>query len=261
MIRKSELQMNKNNHETDNKTKTKIKNQHLPNHNTCDPIEIAKFAALSDTWWDKEGSLKTLHDINPARIAFIHQFANNLSSQRVLDVGCGGGILAEAMAILGADVTGVDAEADAISTAIRHAQKSNLMIDYQKTPIEQFEAAPFDLITCMEMLEHVLCPDVVILHCVRLLKPGGLLFLSTINRTIEAYLSVIIAAEYVFKLLPRQTHDYNKFIKPSELTTIARNLGLELLGLQGMSYNPFTREAVLQDSVSANYLICLQKPC
>ncbi|MFC3909433.1 bifunctional 2-polyprenyl-6-hydroxyphenol methylase/3-demethylubiquinol 3-O-methyltransferase UbiG [Legionella dresdenensis] len=225
---------------------------------TIDNREIAKFASLSEHWWNKHGALRTLHDINPARLDFISRYAA-LAGKRVLDVGCGGGILTEAMASTGAIATGIDAESEAIAVADRHAQSVGITIDYSCTPIEDYEAAPYPVITCMEMLEHVACPQEVINHCARLLQKDGYLFLSTINRSFQAYVSVIVAAEYVMNLLPRQTHDYNKFIKPAELARMVRAAGLEVIGMQGISYNPFTHTASLQDSVAVNYLLACRK--
>lgn len=224
---------------------------------TIDPVEVAKFAQYASQWWDLNGPLKTLHDINPTRLEFITQFSS-LRDKTVLDIGCGGGILCEGMASLGAKVTGLDVEADAIITARAHAQESQLSIQYVCQPIEHYlvdEPGSFDVITCMEMLEHVSDPHVVIQHAARLLKPGGLLFLSTINRTVKAYASAIVAAEYILNLLPRQTHDYEKFIKPSELSAMLRAEGLEPQSIMGMDYNPFTRIASLQSSVAVNYLL------
>lgn len=226
----------------------------MSTHSTIDPTEVAKFAHHATAWWDQHGPLKTLHDINPPRLDFIQQFTK-LTDLRVLDVGCGGGILSEGMASQGAYVTGLDIEPNALNTAREHAIYSGLSIDYIYAPIESYSAEPFDVITCMEMLEHVKEPSIVIRHCARLLKPGGYLFLSTINRTLAAYTTAVVAAEYILRLLPRQTHDFDKFIKPAELARMARNVGLDTIGLKGMHYNPFTRLATLDDSVTVNYLL------
>lgn len=233
--------------------------QHESSHSgsTIDLQEVNKFAQLATQWWDLHGPLKTLHDINPIRLSFILSHGD-LNDKRVLDVGCGGGILCEAMAKAGAYVTGIDAECDAIGAAQAHAQAQQLEINYQCMPVEEYEGELFDVVTCMEMLEHVQQPELVLEHCRRLLKPGGLLFLSTINRTAKAYASAIIAAEYVLRLLPRQTHDYTKFIKPSELSAIGRKLGLSLVEMKGMAYNPFTHDASLSDDVAVNYLMVLR---
>lgn len=225
---------------------------------TISPLEIEKFSQLASEWWDPNGLLKTLHDINPTRIAFMQKFTE-LSGKTILDIGCGGGILSEGMAKLGAEVTGLDVGKEAISAAQLHAEQNQLPITYVCKPIEKYKTAQFEIVTCMEMLEHVTEPHMVIEHCARLLKPGGFLFLSTINRNITAYASAIIAAEYILKLLPRQTHDYEKFLKPSELAGMIRAVGLETTGLSGMSYNPLTRSASLQDSVSINYLLAAYK--
>ncbi|MBA2711565.1 MAG: bifunctional 2-polyprenyl-6-hydroxyphenol methylase/3-demethylubiquinol 3-O-methyltransferase UbiG [Tatlockia sp.] len=231
----------------------------MPNKSTVDSQEIAKFAQHSGLWWDKEGPLKTLHDINSARLEFILNY-QTLSKKRVLDVGCGGGILTEALAQLDGELTGLDVEAEALKEARNHSIQNRLNINYVNCPIEDYESENFDLVTCMEMLEHVQEPQIVIDHCARLLKRGGYLFLSTINRTPKAYLSAIVAAEYILGLLPRQTHDFDKFIKPSELVTMVRKAGLEFSGLAGLSYNPLNRSAKLHDRVSVNYLLACHKP-
>ncbi|KGP63607.1 3-demethylubiquinone-9 3-methyltransferase [Legionella norrlandica] len=224
---------------------------------TIDVQEVNKFAQLANYWWDANGPLKTLHDINEARFKFISQHIN-LQDLRVLDVGCGGGILCETMAKAGAHVTGIDAERETVQVAKEHAQKVHLDIDYFSSTIEEYEAQSFDVVTCMEMLEHVQNPELVIQHCKRLLKPDGLLFLSTISRTLKAYLGAIIAAEYILNLLPRQTHDYVKFIKPSELATMARQYDFKVIDMKGLCYNPFTRKASLAPDVSVNYIIALK---
>lgn len=228
------------------------------NKTTIDETEVAKFAQHANQWWDIEGPLKTLHDINPVRLQFVENFIP-LTEQNILDVGCGGGIFAEGMAVKGAMVIGLDVESHAIEAAKAHAKQKKLAIKYTCEPIETFKAKLFDIVTCMEMLEHVPEPELVIKHCARLLKPGGYLFLSTINRTIQAYASVVVAAEYLFGLLPRQTHDYDKFIKPSELAAMVRAAGLETIGMSGMAYNPFTRAASLDDSIKVNYLLACRK--
>ena len=225
---------------------------------TIDTSEVAKFAQQATQWWNKEGPLKTLHDINPARIEFIRQFTP-LGQQSLLDVGCGGGILSEGLAKAGALVTGVDVEPDTIAAATAHAATQKLEITYIFQPIEYLKRTPVDIVVCMEMLEHVSDPQQVINHCARLLKSGGYLFLSTINRTMKAYASAIIAAEYLLALLPRQTHDFDKFIKVSELSAMTRAAGFETVGISGMAYNPFTRIASLQSSIDVNYLMACRK--
>lgn len=226
---------------------------------SIDEVEVAKFSQLAAHWWDKDGPLKTLHDINPARLQLMSNYLN-FSQRTVLDVGCGGGILAEAMVRCGAKVTGLDVDADIIQVAKQHAALEHLTLEYHCSPIESFKAKRFDVVTCMEMLEHVADPQLVIKHCARLLNRGGYLFLSTINRTWKAYAAVILAAEYFLRLLPRQTHDYDKFIKPHELASIVRLAGLETVELTGLSYNPVTRVASLVDDVQINYLMVCKKP-
>ena len=225
---------------------------------TIDALEVAKFSQQATAWWNTEGPLKTLHDINPARIEFIQKFTT-LTQQSVLDVGCGGGILSEGLAKRGAIVTGLDVEPEAIAAATAHAVAQKLNITYVCQPIEEYKKSSFDIVTCMEMLEHVTEPQLVINHCARLLASGGYLFLSTINRTMKAYVTAIIAAEYVLGLLPRQTHDFDKFIKVSELAAMTRVAGLEIVGMSGMGYNPCTRIASLQTSIDVNYLLACRK--
>lgn len=238
-------------------------------HNTTvNSREVDKFSQYSAQWWDLEGPLKTLHDINPSRILFMRQVLMTNQSQQdnpfkettVLDVGCGGGILAEAIAAEGALITGLDVESAAIETARVHALGKHLSINYVCQPIEHFVSEPFDIISSMEMLEHTENPEMVIEHCARLLKPGGYLFLSTINRSLKAYASAIIAAEYLLNILPRQTHDFDKFIKPSELAAMTRAAGLDTVAISGLDYNPITRRASLTQSVAVNYLLACRKP-
>ena len=224
---------------------------------TVNPQEISKFAQHASLWWDTEGPLKTLHDINQTRLDFIKQHVD-LNDLTVLDVGCGGGILCEAMASTGARVTGIDAEPEAISVAQEHAKNSHLQISYLSTSVEAYNDHQFDVITCMEMLEHVENPGLVFEHCRRLLKPQGFLFVSTISRTIKAYATAIIAAEYILNLLPKQTHDYKIFIKPSELFAMARPWDFNLIDLKGMDYNPFLRSASLGSDIRVNYLMALR---
>lgn len=229
------------------------------NESTIDLQEVQKFSQQASYWWDLEGPFKTLHDINPVRLEFILAH-KPLAGLRVLDLGCGGGILSEALAKSGANVTGIDAAVEGIEAAKVHAKDNGLAIDYLCMPVEDYDGAPFDVIVCMEMLEHVQKPELILQQCKRLLKPEGLLFVSTISRTFKAYASAVIAAEYVLGLLPKQTHDYHKFIKPSELASMARHQGFELLNLQGMDYNPFSRKASLGQDVSVNYVMSFQLP-
>ncbi|MGC1181918.1 bifunctional 2-polyprenyl-6-hydroxyphenol methylase/3-demethylubiquinol 3-O-methyltransferase UbiG [Legionella sp.] len=230
----------------------------MNNKSTINTEEVNKFALYAKQWWDMDGPLKTLHDINGTRLNFITQHVQ-LTDLVVLDVGCGGGILCEAMAKSGAKVTGIDAENEAIQTAQAHAKQNDLAIDYFCTPVEAYKSKSYDVITCMELLEHVEHPEMVLKHCKRLLKPNGFLFLSTISRTMKAYASAIVAAEYVLNILPRQTHDYRKFIKPSELMAMARSFGFNLVDMKGMNYHPFLRIASLSSDVQVNYLLALQQ--
>ncbi len=221
---------------------------------TINPVELDKFKTHANVWWDKEGPLKTLHDINPTRLAFIKTFSV-LKDARILDLGCGGGVLSEALAYEGAHVIGLDAEESVIVTAKAHAHPADLHLEYICSPIETYVSSTFDVITCMELLEHVEDIESIIIHAARLLKPEGLLFLSTINRTLKAYLQTIVAAEYVLSILPRQTHEFSQFIRPSELLRVLRRHGFDLVALNGMRYNPLTREASLCDETDVNYLL------
>src|SRR5210317_168995 len=228
-----------------------------------DPEEIAKFEELASRWWDKESEFKPLHDINPLRVGFIDRHAQ-LGGKRVLDVGCGGGILAESMAQRGADVTGIDMGEAPLKVAKLHGLESGVKVKYQRTTAEEFaaeHAGEFDVVTCMEMLEHVPDPASVVEACKRLVKPGGKVFFSTINRNPKSYLFAILGAERVLKLVPAGTHDFNKFIQPAELAAWMRLAGLELDLTNGMTYNPLTREYALSATdVSVNYLVAATRP-
>lgn len=229
-----------------------------PSHHSAE--EIQKFDELAHSWWDSTGPLKTLHQINPARLDFI-QMHCELRQKKILDVGCGGGILTESMAKLGAVVTGIDMAESVIDVAKIHSNLSELSIHYECTDVENFsEKHPqqFDVITCMELLEHVPHPEQIISACAKLIKPEGLIFFSTLNRTFKAFSLAIIGAEYLLKLLPAGTHDYEKFIKPSELDAWCRNAQLQLKALSGLRYNPITQHASLHRDVSVNYLACYQ---
>lgn len=227
-----------------------------------DHSEITKFEALASRWWDYEGEFKPLHDINPLRTNYIDTQVN-LAGKKVLDVGCGGGILAEAMAQRGAQVTGIDMGEANLNTAKLHALESGVKVDYRLIAVEDLAAqAPesFDVVTCLEMLEHVPDPQSVIRACASLVKPGGKLVFSTINRNPKAYLFAVLGAEYLLRLVPTGTHDYHKFIKPSELATWCRQAGLQVRHLTGMVYNPITKVYSLKEQdVTVNYLLCASK--
>ncbi|MCW8910762.1 MAG: bifunctional 2-polyprenyl-6-hydroxyphenol methylase/3-demethylubiquinol 3-O-methyltransferase UbiG [Gammaproteobacteria bacterium] len=221
-----------------------------------DPNEIAKFEELASRWWDAQGEFKPLHEINPLRLHYIDERAN-IEGKKVLDVGCGGGILSESMAQRGARVTAIDMGKAPLSVARLHAMESDVEVDYQQITVEELaEKMPgeFDTVTCMEMLEHVPDPASVINACCRLVKPGGSVFLSTINRNPKSYLFAIVGAEYILNMLPKGTHDYEKFIRPSELDEWARQSQLELKNITGMTYNPLTKSYKLGRDVDVNYM-------
>lgn len=223
-----------------------------------DPAEVDKFQALASRWWDPDGEFRTLHEINPLRVAYIERQVGALGGKKILDIGCGGGILAEALAQRGARVTGIDVAAAALDVARLHLHDSQLEIDYQLATAEDFatgNAAGFDVVTCLEMLEHVPDPESVIVAAARLLKPGGRLLLSTINRNPKAFALAIVGAEYLLRLLPRGTHDYRNFIKPSELAASLRAAGLRPVDLSGVTYNPLTRTGTLSRDIDVNYLM------
>jgi 2-polyprenyl-6-hydroxyphenyl methylase/3-demethylubiquinone-9 3-methyltransferase len=229
-----------------------------PQAGNVDPGEIAKFEALASRWWDPESEFKPLHEINPLRLDFIDARAG-LAGKRVVDVGCGGGILAEAMAHRGAKVTGIDLGEAPLAVARLHAEESGVAVDYRCVSVETLaEEMPgeFDVVTCMEMLEHVPDPASVVRACAALVKPGGQLFFSTLNRNPKAYALAILGAEYVLRLLPRGTHDYAKFIRPAELAGWCRGADLEVQEQSGLVYNPLTRRYRLHPTdVSVNYLM------
>jgi len=232
------------------------------NITNVDHDEIAKFEKLAARWWDPKSEFKPLHDINPLRVDYIDRLAS-LQGKRVLDVGCGGGLLTEAMALRGAEVTGIDMGKAPLNVARLHRLESNLDIDYRQATAEQLaeeQPGSFDVVTCLEMLEHVPDPAEVIAACARLIRKDGRIFLSTINRNPKAYLFAVLGAEYLLNLLPRGTHDYTKFIRPSEMEAWSRHAGLQLTDLTGMSYNPLTREYRLGTDVSVNYLACFELP-
>jgi 2-polyprenyl-6-hydroxyphenyl methylase/3-demethylubiquinone-9 3-methyltransferase len=222
-----------------------------------DPAEIAKFSELAHRWWDPGSEFRPLHEINPLRLGYIEERCK-LADKDVIDVGCGGGILAEAMAARGARVSGIDLGERALKVAQLHLLESGQTVDYRLVAVEQMAAerpAGFDVVTCMELLEHVPDPPSTVTACARLLRPSGHVFFSTINRNARAYLFAVIGAEYVLRLLPRGTHDYEKFIKPSELAGMCRSAGLEVLDLIGMSYNPLTKVYSLGRDAGVNYIM------
>ena len=225
--------------------------------------EIEKFGAQADRWWDPRGEFKTLHAVNPLRLQFIRAYAG-LPGKRVVDVGCGGGILSEGLARAGAEVTGIDLGQELLAVAREHAHDSGLVIDYRRISVETLaeeQPASFDHVTCMEMLEHVPDPASVVRACATLVKPGGRVFFSTLNRKLKAYLLAIVGAEYLLNMIPRGTHDFSTFIRPSELGHWAREAGLDLLGLDGIVYNPLTAQFNLsRKDLDVNYLAAFEKP-
>ena len=227
-----------------------------------DPAELAKFSELAHRWWDKESEFRPLHEINPLRLDWIDGLAP-LKGLRVLDVGCGGGILADSMARKGADVLGIDLASKALKVAQLHALEAQTQgVEYREISAEALAAEQpgnFDVVTCMEMLEHVPDPSSVVKACAALVKPGGHVFFSTINRNAKAFLFAIVGAEYVLKMLPRGTHEYAKLIKPSELARYCRGAGLDFVQTKGMQYNPLTRHYWLSADTRVNYLLATQK--
>ena len=231
----------------------------LPN---VDAGEIAKFDALASRWWDPEGEFRPLHEINPLRLGYIRQRAD-LKGAQVIDIGCGGGILAESMYAAGARVTGIDMAEKPLRVATLHQAESGAEIEYRQATAEEMaqeKPGAFDVVTCLEMLEHVPEPLQVIRSCRDLVKPGGDVFFSTINRNPKAFMLAIVGAEYVLRMLPAGTHEYAKFIRPSELEAWAREAGLALQGSIGLHYNPFTRDYSLGDNVDVNYLMHFRRP-
>jgi 2-polyprenyl-6-hydroxyphenyl methylase / 3-demethylubiquinone-9 3-methyltransferase len=232
-------------------------------HINFDPAELAKFSALAHRWWDATGEFKPLHAINPLRLDWIDQTAS-LQGKQVLDVGCGGGILADSMARRGASVLGIDLAAKALKVAQLHALEAETPnIDYREISAEDLAAeqpGKFDAVTCMEMLEHVPEPASVVKACAALVKPGGYVFFSTINRNAKAWLFAVVGAEYVLNMLPRGTHDYAKFIRPSELSRDVREAGLEQLEMRGLEHNPLTGRYWLSQDTSVNYMMSTRRP-
>jgi len=223
----------------------------------ADPRELDKFGEVAHRWWDPNSEFRPLHDINPARLAWIDRHAG-LKDKRVIDVGCGGGLLSEGMAALGAQVTGIDLSERALGIARLHLYESGHAVDYRLISAEAMATetpAGFDVVTCLEMLEHVPDPASTVAACASMVKPGGQVFLSTLNRNAKAYLVAVIGAEYLLKLLPRGTHDYTRFLKPGELARLCRDAGLEILEITGLRYNPFTRAGVVGGDTDINYLL------
>ena len=228
----------------------------------ADPAELAKFSDLAHHWWDPESEFKPLHQINPLRLDWIHALAD-LNQKRVLDVGCGGGILADSMARKGADVTGIDLASKSLRVAQLHALETGTPnIQYREISVEalaQEQPASFDVVTCMEMLEHVPDPGSVVRACAELVKPDGWVFFSTLRRSAKAFMLAIVGAEYVLNMLPRGTHEYAKMIRPSELAASCREAGLDLVGTKGMEYNPITQRYALTTDTSVNYMLAARK--
>jgi 2-polyprenyl-6-hydroxyphenyl methylase/3-demethylubiquinone-9 3-methyltransferase len=227
-----------------------------------DPAEIAKFEELASRWWDKNSEFKPLHDINPLRVGFIDRIAS-LAGKRVIDIGCGGGILSEAMARRGAEVTGIDMGDALLKVARLHGLESGVKVDYQRITAEEMAIThpeAFDVVTCMEMIEHVPDPASVIHACARLVKPGGQVFLSTLNRNPKSYLFAILGAERLLRLVPAGTHDFNKFVRPAELAGWVRANGLNITEMTGLTYNPLTRQYRLDpNDVDVNYMLATEK--
>ena len=228
----------------------------------ADPLELQKFSDLAHRWWDPTSEFRPLHEINPLRLEWINARAP-LAGKKVIDIGCGGGILAESMAKKGADVTGIDLSDKALKVADLHSLESGVQVRYELIAAEDMaarEAGQYDVVTCMEMLEHVPDPGAIVRAAATLVKPGGQVFFSTLNRNPKAYLFAILGAEYLLRLLPKGTHDYDKFITPAELSQYLRSAGLELNGFKGMGYNPLTKVYSLNSDTSVNYLVASGRP-
>lgn len=227
-------------------------------------IEVQKFSEKANHWWDPDGPLKTLHSVNPLRLDFIRAHTSLTPSERWLDVGCGGGILSEALARIGLDVVGIDLSSELLQCGRQHSAHTTLSLQYRLISVESLaveQPCSFDGITCMEMLEHVPHPVSVVHACAELVKPGGHVFFSTLNRNMKAYLLAIVGAEYLLNMIPRGTHDFSTFIRPSELSAWARNAGLSLIGMSGIVYHPLTQQFQLHPhDMDVNYLAAFQKP-
>ncbi|MFJ7566947.1 bifunctional 2-polyprenyl-6-hydroxyphenol methylase/3-demethylubiquinol 3-O-methyltransferase UbiG [Herminiimonas sp. NPDC097707] len=228
----------------------------------ADPLELKKFSDLAHQWWDPTSEFRPLHEINPLRLEWINSLAP-LAAKTVIDIGCGGGILTESMAKKGANVTGIDLSEKALKVADLHSLESGVQVRYELIAAEDMaarEAGKFDIVTCMEMLEHVPDPAAIVAAAAKLAKPGGTIFFSTINRNPKAYLHAVLGAEYLLRLLPKGTHDYAKFITPAELSRFAREAGLTVDTLRGMGFNPLTKIYSLTHDTSVNYLVACSKP-
>ncbi len=228
----------------------------------ADPAELEKFSALASKWWDPTSEFKPLHAINPLRLEWIQSLAGTLTDKSIIDVGCGGGILSESMAAAGAKVTGIDLAQKSLTVAKLHGLESGIKVEYLNIAVEQIaqeRTAQYDVVTCMEMLEHVPDPASIINACAKLVKPGGWVFFSTLNRNMKSFMYAIIGAEYIMNLLPKGTHNYGSFIKPSELVSCARRAKLDLIGMKGLEYNPLTEKYKLSSDTSVNYLIATRK--
>ncbi|SNY41525.1 3-demethylubiquinone-9 3-methyltransferase [Arsukibacterium tuosuense] len=228
-----------------------------------DPAEIAKFNDIAARWWDQDGEFKPLHLLNPTRLGYISDIAGGVFGKSVVDVGCGGGILAESLARSGAEVTGIDMADDALAVARLHALETGVTLNYQQSTAEDFatsQAATYDIVTCMEMLEHVPEPASVVKACADLAKPGGLLFFSTINKTVKAYAMAIVGAEYILRLVPRGTHQFSKFIRPSQLMRDIEQAGLELVDATGLHFNPLNNSFKTGPGLDVNYFVVARKP-
>jgi 2-polyprenyl-6-hydroxyphenyl methylase/3-demethylubiquinone-9 3-methyltransferase len=228
--------------------------------NTANPAEIAKFSAMAEEWWDVNGKFKPLHQMNPSRIRYIKEkLGGDFKKLRLLDIGCGGGLLAEPLARLGAQVTAIDASEKNIKIAKLHAEKENLSIDYRFTTAEELNAPPYDVVTALEIIEHVDHVPQFIATCAARLKPGGMLFISTLNRTAKSYLTAIVGAEMVLRWLPRGTHEWKKFLKPAEIITEAEKHNLQLVAIDGFSFTPISQQWKVTKDVSVNYMLVFTK--
>lgn len=230
-------------------------------HANVDPAETAKFNAHAAHWWDASGPLRTLHEINPVRLAWVAGHVR-LTGAQVVDVGCGGGVLSEALALVGAEVTGIDLAPDALVAAREHAAGSGVAVDYREIAAADLaaeSAGRYAVVTCMELLEHVPDPAALVQACADLLAQGGWVFFSTLSRTPKAWAQAVLAAEYALRLLPRGTHDYARFLRPAELAGLCRAAGLDVMDISGLAYNPVTRRASLRQAADVNYLLAARK--